>query len=356
MKNDYQALMVVSFGGPEGPADVLPFLENVLRGRNVPRERLLEVAEHYYQFGGKSPLNDQIRTLIAALKVELEAHAIRLPIYWGNRNWHPLLTDTMKQMADDGVTKALALATSAFSCYSGCRQYREDIWQARMSLGMQAPEVHKLRVFYDHPRFIAAMIDRVQSALSDIPRSRWATTQLVFTAHSIPSAMADSCRYVQQLRDASGWVAAAFPDHPWQLVFQSRSGPPAQPWLEPDVLDYLRELAKSRGATDVVLVPIGFLSDHMEVKFDLDTQARQVGEEVGLGMVRSATAGTHPEFVGMIRELVQEQLDNGPRIGLATEAACRGLCSVECCWPGRPGFVPHEQRMQETRPAEPEIG
>ena len=192
------------------------------------------------------------------------------------------------------------------------------------------------------------MIERVRTALDNIPDTRRQTTQLVFTAHSIPLAMAESCRYEQQLQSASGWVAAAVPDLSWKLVFQSRSGPPAQPWLEPDVGDYLRELAASDVMTDVVLVPIGFISDHMEVKFDLDTEARQICEEVGLGMVRAATAGTHPNFVSMIRELIEEQLAGRPRVGLDTDAAGAGLCGIECCWPGRPGFVPHEQRNLHT--------
>ena len=343
MTNPIDALLIVSFGGPDESDDVIPFLENVLRGRNVPRERMLEVAEHYYLFGGKSPLNDQIRELFGRLRAEFGEHQIQLPIYWGNRNWRPMLTDTMQQMANDGINRAVAFVTSGFSCYSGCRQYREDIANARQTVGASAPAVHKLRVFYDHPLFVQTMIDRTRAAIDKIPPERINTTQLIFTAHSIPFAMAESCSYQQQLLDCSRWVASGFTGLPWKLVFQSRSGPPTQAWLEPDVGDYLRTLAVSTLITDVVLVPLGFTSDHMEVQFDLDNEARQLCQEIGLNMVRASTPGTHPSFISMIRELVEETIHDRPRIGLDSASATSQLCGETCCWSGRPGFVPHDR-------------
>jgi ferrochelatase len=287
---NYDALLVLSFGGPEGPNDVLPFLENVLRGRNVPRERMLEVAEHYHHFGGKSPINDQNRALIAALR-----EVITMPIYWGNRNWHPLLPDTLRRMQQDGVQRALAFVTSAFSSYSGCRQYREDVERAQLEIGPGAPAIDKIRQFSAHPAYIATMKDRVAEALAQLPGA-----QLVFTAHSIPLQMAATSRYQQQLEAA----CAAVGEGP--LVFQSRSGPPSQPWLEPDINDWLREHRPEK----VIIVPIGFISDHMEVLYDLDTEARHTCDELGIQMARASTAGTHPKFIAMIRDLVEERLDN----------------------------------------------
>ncbi|MFO0900219.1 MAG: ferrochelatase, partial [Pirellulales bacterium] len=261
MATSYDALLVVSFGGPEGPDDVLPFLENVLRGKNVPRARMLEVAEHYQHFGGKSPINDQNRALIAALRPVLAETGVDLPIYWGNRNWHPLLPDTLAEMAQAGVHRALAFFTSAFSSYSGCRQYREDIVRAQAQVGPQAPQIDKLRAFYNHPGYIAAMTARVQEALAQLGVSDAERARLVFTAHSIPLAMAAGCRYQEQLREASRLVADAAGRPDWTVVYQSRSGPPQQPWLEPDVGDYLRKVAASEPGLPIVLVPIGFISD-----------------------------------------------------------------------------------------------
>src|SRR5262245_41360281 len=219
----YDAILLVSFGGPEGPDDVIPFLENVLRGRNVPRERMLEVAEHYYHFGGVSPINEQNRALIAALVAELNRHGPQLPVYWGNRNWHPLLTDTVRQMADDGVQRALAIATSAYSSYSSCRQYLENLEDARRQVGPAAPRIDKVRAFFNHPGFIEPMVERVQTALGEIPPERRSAAALVFTAHSVPSAMADTSRYVPQLREACLLVSEAIGRDDWQLVYQSRS-------------------------------------------------------------------------------------------------------------------------------------
>jgi ferrochelatase len=301
--------LLVSFGGPEGPDDVMPFLENVLRGRNVPRERLLGVAKHYELFGGVSPINAQNRNLIAALAEELDTKGPRLPIYFGNRNWHPLLADTLRQMGDDGIKNALAFVTSAYSSYSSCRQYLEDIERARESVGPDAPRIEKLRAFYNHPGFIETNVANVHAALEQIPEARRSQTQIVFTAHSIPESMAQNCDYEAQLREASRLVSEGLGDRDWRLVFQSRSGPPAQPWLGPDVSDHLREL-HAAGLRDVVVSPIGFVSDHLEVIYDLDTEAMALCRELGLNMVRAATAGTHPAFIKMIRELILERKDS----------------------------------------------
>jgi ferrochelatase len=332
MSAPYDAILIVSFGGPDGPADVLPFLENVLRGRNVPRERMLEVAQHYDHFGGKSPINEQNRQLIAALTTELQAHGPPLPIYWGNRNWHPLLADTLGQMAADGVTHALAFVTSAFSSYSGCRQYREDVARAQQQVGPAAPRIDKLRVFFNHPGFIEPMIERVNDALAKIPIERRVDALLLFTAHSIPQGMADGCRYETQLREACRLVAEGLGRGNWKLVYQSRSGPPQQPWLEPDVRDFLRQSHAQHPLTDVVVAPIGFTSDHLEVLYDLDTEAKGLCDQLGIHMVRAATVGTHPRFIRMIRELVEERLTTSPvRLALGNLGPKEDVCPEDCC-------------------------
>jgi ferrochelatase len=330
--SEYDALLVVSFGGPEGPDEVLPFLENVLRGKPVPRERMLEVAEHYQHFGGVSPLNAQNRQLIAALERELAEHGHQLPIYWGNRNWQPLLADTLKQMADDGVRRALAFFTSAYSYYSGCRQYREDIARAQEAVGPQAPQIDKLRVFFNHPGFIEPLIESVKECFGQIPDERRKRTPLLFTAHSIPLAMAENCRYVVQIQEACRLVAAGAGHENWELVYQSRSGSPQQPWLEPDVCDRIRELQAQHQLTDLVILPIGFISDHMEVLFDLDTEARELCESLGITLQRAATAGTHPRFIEMIRLLVEERLDvSRKRLALGKLGPSHDICPVDCC-------------------------
>lgn len=327
----YDAVLIVSFGGPEGPDDVIPFLENVLRGRPVPRERMLEVAEHYQHFGGKSPINDQNRALIAALEQELAAHGPRLPVYWGNRNWHPLLPATLGQMAADGVRRAVAFFTSAFSSYSGCRQYRENVEQAQRQVGPAAPRVDKLRAFFNHPGFIEPMIEHVRAGLAKIDARRRGATRLLFTAHSVPLSMAESCSYVAQLGEACRLVASGVTNPAWELAYQSRSGPPSQPWLEPDVCDRLRALAAD-GVRDVVVVPIGFISDHMEVLYDLDTEAADVARQLGINLVRAATVGTHPRFVSMIRELIVERTQPGSeRRALGTQGPSHDVCPVACC-------------------------
>lgn len=327
----YDALLVVSFGGPEGMDDVMPFLENVLRGRNVPRERMQVVAKHYELFDGISPINQQNRNLIAALERELKAKGPELPIYFGNRNWHPMLADTLKQMRADGIKQALAFVTSAYSSYSSCRQYLEDIERARESIGPDAPRVEKLRAFHNHPSFIEANVANVRAALEQIPEERRLATQLVFTAHSIPESMAINCDYAAQLEETSRLVAAALDTERWRLVFQSRSGSPTQPWLGPDVCEYLREL-HAAGTRDVVVAPIGFVSDHMEIVYDLDTEALALCHELGLNMIRAATAGTHPAFVEMIRELIMERVyPETPRRALGSFGPRADCCAQGCC-------------------------
>lgn len=326
----YEALLLVSFGGPEHRTDVIPFLQNVLRGRNVPRERMLEVAEHYFHFGGKSPINDQNKALIESLQAEFAAHGCTIPIYWGNRNWHPMLEGTLRRMKGDGIHKALALATSAFGSYSGCRQYREDIDKALAAVGEGAPVIHKLPTFHNQPGFIAAMAARVHDALEAIPEERRAAAKLMYTAHSVPVAMAASSPYVAQLEEACTLVSqTAGREGP--LVYQSRSGQPTQPWLEPDVLTAIRELSAAGGLKDLVLAPIGFLSDHMEVVYDLDTEAADLCRELGIHLERAGTVGTHPAFVSMVREMVQARL-----AGTVEADVCAPGCCAAPVRPGRP--------------------
>jgi ferrochelatase len=327
----YDAFLLVSFGGPERMEDVMPFLENVLRGRSVPEERLRAVAAHYERFSGVSPINDQNRALLGALRAEFDRHGLHLPLYWGNRNWHPLLPDTVKRMADDGISRAIAFVTSAFSSYSSCGQYLEDIAKARAAVGERAPRVDKVRVFYNHPGFIEAMAERVRAAFEELPAGRRATARLAFTAHSIPLAMAAGCAYVAQLEEACRLVAAEAGRTEWGLAYQSRSGAPHQPWLEPDILDHLRVL-RDGGATDVVVVPIGFVSDHMEVRYDLDLEARGRAEELGLNLVRAGTAGSHARFASMVRELVEErQREAAERPALGTLGPVPDVCPENCC-------------------------
>ncbi len=330
----YEAVLVVSFGGPEGMEDVMPFLENVLKGRNVPAERIRAVARHYEMFGGVSPINSQNRQLIAALKCELEKDGPQLPIYFGNRNWHPLLRDTVAQMSADGIKRALAFVTSAYSSYSSCRQYLGNISEARAVVGQNAPEIHKIRAFFNHPLFIEANVAHVRAALEQIPEARRPATQIVFTAHSIPQAMADNCDYEAQLIEASHLVADALGEPAWQLVYQSRSGSPAQPWLGPDICNHLQALGKA-GTRDVIVCPIGFVSDHMEIIYDLDTEARQLCKELGLNMVRTATASLHPAFIRMVRELIVERCsENSERRFIGTLGPRSDTCAVDCCLPG----------------------
>jgi ferrochelatase len=310
----HDAVLIVSFGGPESREDIIPFLENVLRGRNVSRERMLEVAEHYYRFGGRSPLNDQCRSLVAALQT-----VISIPVYWGNRNWHPMLAETVAKMQSDGIRRALAIATSAYSSYSGCRQYIENIAAARAQVGPGAPEIDKLPPFWNHPFFLRANIGQVGAAHAKIP-----TAPIVFTAHSIPVSMASACSYEEELRQTASRIAAALNCTDWSFAWQSRSGPPSQPWLEPDILDHLRSLA-SGGVREVLIAPIGFLSDHTEVLYDLDVEAAALCAESGIHMERAATAGTHPDLIEALRQLIQERQSAQPL----------PLCESNCCPPPR---------------------
>ena len=341
-----EALLVLSFGGPEGHEDVMPFLENVTRGRGIPRERLLDVAEHYHHFGGISPINDQNKALIAALEDELRSAGVDLPVYWGNRNWAPYVEDAWAQMAEDGIEHVYVLATSAYASFSGCRQYHEDIARARVALG-GGPTAEKLPHYYDTPGFVQANADALAAAIASLPAEVRDTARLVATAHSIPDAMAavagpQGHAYEAELLAAGERIVAEVaPGRPFDLVWQSRSGPPSVPWLEPDVNDHLRTLAAA-GETAVVLFPIGFVSDHLEVIWDLDNEARETAQELGLAFARAATAGTHPAFVESLRMLLDERRAGGlPRLGTNCPASC-------CFVSGRPTGL---HRGQETSPS-----
>ncbi|GAA2523184.1 ferrochelatase [Pilimelia columellifera] len=337
----YDGFLLLSFGGPERPQDVMPFLRNVTRGRGVPDERLAEVAEHYLHFGGVSPINEQCRRLSAAIRADFAANDVDLPVYWGNRNWHPMLADTVAQMRDDGVRRVVAFATSAYGGYSSCRQYRENIAAARDTVGPDAPQIDKLRHFADHPGFVEPHADAVRAAFARLDPERQAAARLVFTAHSIPTAMAatagpDGGRYEAQLAETAALVAGlSAPGRPYDLVWQSRSGPPSIPWLAPDINDHLEALARS-GVDAVVVSPIGFVSDHLEVVWDLDTEAAETAARLGVQLARAATPGADPRFVAMIRELVKERL-----VPPAAEPAGLGrlprwdTCPVDCCAPAR---------------------
>ena len=337
----YDAFLLVSFGGPESRGDVIPFLENVTRGRGVPRERLEQVAEHYYRFGGVSPINAQCRDLLAAVEKDFAASGIDLPVYWGNRNWNPMLTDTVAAMAADGRQHAIAFVTSAYSSYSSCRQYLENIEQARAEVGPRAPQIDKLRPYFNHPGFVEPLADAVRRAAETLPPSVMDDFDVVFTAHSIPEAMAAASgpaggAYPRQLAEASRLVAErAGRGRSWRLAYQSRSGPPSVPWLGPDVNDCLAELAGS-GSAAVVLVPVGFVSDHMEVVYDLDTEALQTAERLGLDAVRVPTPGTDPRFVAMVRDLLVERaaVERGEAVDRAAvggDPAGWDVCASGCC-------------------------
>ena len=340
LETDYDALLIVGFGGPEKREDVMPFLENVLRGRNVPRERMMEVAEHYHHFEGRSPINDQVRDLIGVLEPELRRRGVRLPVFWGNRNWHPMLADTMREMTGRGVKHALGVVLAAYSSYSSCRQYREDIAGAREAVGETAPRVDKMRVFYNHPDFVGATARRVREGIEKLPEQARSTAHVAFTAHSIPESMATKCDYERQLTETCRLVAESVgvgPDR-WKLVYQSRSGRPQDPWLEPDILDHIGALHED-GVGSVVIQPVGFLSDHMEVMFDLDEEAAQKAHALGMTLVRAGTVGTDPQFVGMLAELIIERIAPGPeRRAVGQFGPNHDLCPVDCCPPpARPG-------------------
>ncbi|WP_042414137.1 ferrochelatase [Streptacidiphilus anmyonensis] len=356
----YDALLLLSFGGPEGPEDVVPFLENVTRGRGIPKERLAEVGQHYFLFGGVSPINAQNRELLAALRADFADHGLDLPVYWGNRNWAPYLVDTLREMAADGHRRVLVLATSAYANYSGCRQYRENLAAALTALreegapGAAELRVDKLRLFYNHRGFVEPMTESTLAALDSLPEAVRAGARLAFTTHSIPDALADSSgapgdpargahggAYVAQHLEVARLIAEAVAgatgvaDRPWELVYQSRSGAPHIPWLEPDICDHL-EAQHADGAAAVVMVPIGFVSDHMEVKYDLDTQAREKAEELGLPVVRAATVGADPRFAAAVRDLVLERAarTRGEAVtpcALGALGASHDVCPVGCC-------------------------
>ncbi|MET9023604.1 ferrochelatase [Actinopolymorpha sp. NPDC004070] len=322
------AVLLVSFGGPEEPDDVVPFLENVTRGRGIPRERLAEVGQHYFLFGGRSPINDQCRALKAELEEDLRLNGPNLPVYWGNRNWDPYLPDTLARMRDAGVRRAACLFTSAYSSYSGCRQYRENLADALAEVGEGAPELVRLPHYFNRPGFVAPFVDETAAALERLP----AGSRMVFVTHSVPEAMNDASgpeggRYVAEHRDVAATVAREVAartgrDAGWDLVYCSRSGPPSQPWLEPDVNDHLAALA-DQGVRGVAVVPIGFVSDHMEVLYDLDTEARATADRLGLAFTRVATPGIDPRFVRMAGDLVRERVtaDEGDEHGERGEGA-----------------------------------
>jgi ferrochelatase len=344
----YDALLLVSFGGPEQPDDVLPFLRNVTQGRDIPEERLLEVGEHYFAFGGRSPINDQNRTLLAAIREDLAANGVDLPVYWGNRNWDPYLADALREMQADGVRRALCLVTSAYSSYSGCRQYREDLADAVAAVERESadtPRLDRTRAYFNHPGFVEPMVDATLAGLAQLPDDVRRDAHLVFVTHSIPTSMNEASgpgggAYVAQHRSVATEIVERVRHetgtrHASDLVFCSRSGPPQAPWLEPDVNDHLETLAKHRAAS-VVLVPIGFVSDHMEVIYDLDTEATETALRLGLPCVRAATAGVDPRFVAMVRDLVLERA--AAERGNEPERACVGalpptldVCAPGCC-------------------------
>ncbi len=339
----YDALLLVSFGGPEKPDDVVPFLRNVTAGKNIPDARLEEVGEHYFSFGGRSPINDQNRALIAAVQADLAASGIDLPVYWGNRNWDPFLRDALEQMKADGIQRAAALVTSAYSSYSGCRQYREDLAGAVAEVP-GAPRIDKLRHYFNHPGFVESMVDATLAALADLPEDARRGGHLVFVTHSIPTTMNDASgprggAYVAQHRLLAAEIVERVREetghrYPSELVFCSRSGPPQVPWLEPDVNDHLRGLS-DREVPGVVVVPIGFVSDHMEVIYDLDTEARETAEEIGLPFARAATAGVDPRFVAMVRDLLLERaaVERGEHVERAATGseALWDVCAPGCC-------------------------
>ena len=334
----YDAFLLVSFGGPEGPADVIPFLQNVTAGRNLPVERLEDVAGHYYRFGGVSPINQQCRDLIGAVGKDFASRGVQLPVYWGNRNWDPYLADTLATMAADGITRALAFVTSPYSSFSSCRQYLGDIEAARRQVGSAAPQVDKIRQYFNHPGFITPFAAAATAAARSLPAGTGDNFDLIFTAHSIPVSMAEASgpsggAYQAQLAEAARLVAAEIGyARPWLLAYSSRSGPPSQPWLEPDINDLLDERAAA-GSRAVVVVPIGFVSDHMEVKFDLDVEGALTAARLGLGYARAATPGTDHRFVSMITDLVCERLDETAPRALGVLGAGPDSCPAGCCGP-----------------------
>jgi len=348
----YDAFLLLSFGGPEGPDDVLPFLENVTRGRGVPRERLAEVAEHYHAYGGVSPINSQCREMLAAIGGAFAGAGIDLPLYWGNRNWHPFITDTVRKLADDGAKHVIAFVTSAYSSYSACRQYLDDIERAVAAVGPRAPRIDKIRPYFNHPGFIEPFAAHTEAARQALPADVRDDARLVFTAHSVPLGMAAASgsvsagtslatvsggRYATELKEASRLISERTRGAclPYDLVYQSRSGPAGQPWLEPDVRDHIASLAKN-GVPAVVVVPVGFVSDHMEVVHDLDVEAAKAAASLGLPLTRAAAPGTSPRFARMVAELVAERLSGTAPLALGAMGPAPWPCPADCCRHTRP--------------------
>jgi protoporphyrin/coproporphyrin ferrochelatase len=343
----YDAFLLLSFGGPEGPADVMPFLENVTRGRGVPKERLAEVAEHYYAAGGVSPINAQCRDMLAAIGGAFADATIDLPLYWGNRNWHPLIEDTVRRLANDGHERVIAFVTSAYSSYSACRQYLDDIERAVAAVGPRAPRIDKIRPYFNHPGFIEPFAASTEAALGTLPARVRDGARLVFTAHSVPLAMAAASgsvtagtarpavaggRYAAELADATHLISERVRGAclPHDLVYQSRSGPPSQPWLGPDVCEHVRTLAKD-GVPAVVVVPVGFVSDHMEVVHDLDVAAAETAASLGLPFARAAAPGSSARFARMVGELVRERTAGAEPLALGTMGPSPRDCPADCC-------------------------
>ena len=355
----YDAVLLVSFGGPEAPDEVVPFLENVTRGRGIPRERLVEVGRHYFAFGGRSPINDQCRELLAALRAALAAAGSPLSVYWGNRNWHPYLDDELVRVVEDGHRRILVLTTSAYPSYSSCRQYRENLSDAVTSPAVRAAAhgepvlIDRIRQYATHPGFVTASVDATDAALGTLPEAAW-PVRLVFVTHSIPDAMAETSGptgngYVAWHHAVAAAVTREVADrrrtsYDHDLVYCSRSGPPSQPWLAPDVNDHLRSL-KDSGVGGVVLIPIGFVSDHMEVAYDLDTEAMDTATEIDLPTVRAASAGTHPAFVHALVDLLAERAAVA-RDEIVEAAVVEGgdtgryVCPHDCCPNLRDGARP----------------
>jgi ferrochelatase len=346
----YDAVLLVCFGGPEKPEDVVPFLENVTRGRGIPRERLEEVGEHYFRFGGRSPINDLNRELRRAVEEDLRGRGLDLPVYWGNRNWDPYLTDTMREIREAGHRRVACFLTSAYSSYSGCRQYRENLADALAGSDSEGVlQLDRLRHYFNHPGFVEPMVDATLTALSELPERQRNDTVVLFVTHSIPDSMNDASgrhgerlggAYDDQHRSVAQLVADRVRRETGsrvrhELVFCSRSGPPQVPWLEPDVGDRIGELAKE-GVPAVVVVPIGFIADHMEVIYDLDTEAAEAAKEAGIGFVRAATAGIDPRFVAVVGDLLLERaaVERGEapeRPALGSLGPSWDVCPAGCC-------------------------
>jgi ferrochelatase len=353
----YDAILLASFGGPEGQDDVIPFLRNVTRGRGIPEERLEEVAHHYRAFGGISPINDQNRELKAALEAELERRGIDLPVIWGNRNWTPYVRDALTEANERGFTKLIAIGTSAYSSFSSCRQYREDYAIALEETGLgDTMSIDKVRQFFDHPGFVQPFIDGVKQGLADVAAKGFTPeqTHVLFSTHSIPSSDAErsgpasrgfgpeGAYAAQHLAVAEVVMHEAAGSENWSLVYQSRSGPPSMPWLEPDINDSIAELA-GQGIKAVVIVPLGFVSDHMEVKWDLDTEAMETSAEHDVFAVRVPTPGVHAAYVSGLIDLVLERRDGVPvadRPAMTDLGPWYDVCRPGCCENKRAGFKP----------------